>query len=168
MSGLSTIRIFGLGVEDVVFFLRALLTRPGDIPGILRREAARRRANLPKSRGADTDGLRVLTDSWQAAVDAGAFTAPAGQGDAVTITTLVDPLRIISDLQIASAVHWDGVTADPAFPPLSLEAARLSLPQSADQPDAAMAARLAYLEAAALPAPVVTALRDLARTPITP
>ena len=36
--------------HDVWFLTRAILTRPGDVPGIIRRGAARKRANLPTSR----------------------------------------------------------------------------------------------------------------------
>jgi len=46
------IKIFGIGAEDIAYVLRALVTRPGDIPGILRRAAARRRANLPNTKPA--------------------------------------------------------------------------------------------------------------------
>lgn len=161
------IKIFGIGAEDIAYVLRALVTRPGDIPGILRREAARRRANLPTTKPDDADGLRVLTNSWQAALSAKAFRAPPGTGPALRIASL-DPLPdVITALQTASSVHWGPVTSHPAFGAISLEASRLSLPQSADQPEMAMAARQATVEAADLSTDLRTELLHLTDHAIT-
>ncbi len=167
MNSLAKILNLGLSRADITFFLRALVTRPGDIPGILRREAARRRANLQANRGSDADGLRLLTDSWQAALAAGMFTAPAGAGPVLRPTADMPLTALVSAMQTARAVHW-GAADHPAFTALSLEAARLTLDQHADDPTAAMARRSGYIANAGLPAPLTAALHDLASQAIQP
>ena len=147
--------------HDVWFLTRAILTRPGDVPGIIRRGAARKRANLPTSRGADPDGLRVLTDSWEAALAANAFRAPAGGGAAVDLGEAIDLTEAIGRLQFASAVTW-GEGFEPIHAALSFEAARLSLPQSARAPEALIAARRAFAGKAEVSDRLRAALVELA------
>ncbi len=169
MSGFVSIWKAAPTRADVGFFLRALLTRPLDIPGILRREAAKRRANLQAPPAEDALGLRALTESWEAALAAGLFDAPPGRGEALEISEIGEPLALLSALQSAAAVIWRGAAAQsPAFPPLSLEAARLGLPQHADEPEAAHAARRAWAAQAALSPALRARLLALAEAPIGP
>ena len=153
-----------LSAHDIWFLTRAILTRPGDVPGIIRRGAARKRANLPTGRGADPDGLAVLIDSWEAAVAAGGFLAPSGSEEAAP-----DPKRLsetISILQTAKSVDWGRADVNRRLAALSLEAARLSVAQSAADPSSLFQERRRFVETT----PVSPALRDalgrLAETPI--
>lgn len=148
---------------DVAYFLRALATRPGDLPGILRREAARRRA---PAAAADPDGLAALIAGWEAALAAGCFRAPPGRGPALELRGIgARPMAAVSALQTASAVRWSAVEA-PAFPPLALEAARLGLPQTCADPDAAQARMREWAAAAAVSAALRAALLALADAPV--
>ncbi|QIE56137.1 hypothetical protein G5B40_12110 [Pikeienuella piscinae] len=155
-------------MEDIAYFLGAALSRPGDIPWILRREAAKRRAGRAADEGPDTLGLRGLTRSWEAALAGGVFRAPPGTGARLTVTRSLTyaPLSIVSALQTAGGVTFLDLVDDPAFPALSLEAARLGLPQAATDPERAKAARLAFIETAELSEPLRSALRQLANEPI--
>jgi hypothetical protein len=161
MKHLAKILSVGLSREDVTFFLRALITRPGDIPGILRREAARRRDNAPGPVKRDADGLRLLTKSWEAALAAGIFQAPTLAGP--TLRPLPDDsiAKIVTALQTAGSVNW-GAADHLAFPALSLEAARLGLPQRADDPAAAAIRRRDYAETVNVSPALAAALADLA------
>lgn len=143
-------------LHDVWFLIRAILTRPGDVPGILRRGKARSAAGKVP----DPDGLGFLMQSWAAALAADAFLAPAGDGAPVS----PDPEDIagsISALQTARAVYWGSAAPSPRLGALSLEAARLSLPQSATNPASLRAARRAYLDAATLPGDLRAVLEAL-------
>lgn len=153
---------------DVAYFVRAALTRPGDIPWILRREAAQRRAGRMPPEAPDIYGLHCLTKSWEAAVEAGVFRAPPGNGPRLSVSWAIvrAPLDVISKLQSASAVSFHGVETDPAFPALSLEAARFGLPQEATDPDRASAARRAFVEETDVSDRLRVALRELAAQPI--
>ena len=152
---------------DIAYFVRAIVTRPGDIPGILRREASRRKSGAGTPPPADPIGARCMTESWEAALRADVFTAPPGDGPALTIAAPLDePLRMIGEIQRASAVAFEGVEAAPLFPVLSLEAARLSLSQTASDPETARAARRAYIDDAEISEPLREALRVLADQPI--
>lgn len=156
-------------MEDVVYFVTATLTRPGDIPWILRREAAKRRAGRVADEGPDTLGLRGLTKSWEAALAADVFRAPPGTGAHLTVTRSLTfaPLTIVSALQTAGAVTFLDLEDDPAFPALSLEGARLGLAQNATDPARAQVARLRFIdETAELSMPLRGALRELANEPI--
>ncbi len=150
---------------DLLYLLRALATRPGDVPGILRREAAKRRA--PAAPAEDALGLAALTAAWEAALAAGVFPAPPGAGGALEVREIgARPLDLVTELQSASAVRWIGVEAAPAFPPLSLEAARLGLPQAARDPGPARARRAEWAASAPVSAPLRAALLDLADAPM--
>lgn len=167
MSRLSILIEAAPSRADVAFFLRAALTRPGDVPGILRREAARRRARLPSGPDADPTGLACLTGAWEAALEGDAFRCPAGEGPAAEIAAPIDAPPSLTALQTARRVSFVACEDDPAFPPVSLEAARLSLPQSATAPERAMATRAAWVEGAAVSPALRDALRALAARPIT-
>ena len=78
----------------------------------------------------DRDGLAFLTESWTAALAAGAFLAPPGTGG-VARPDPSDPAAAATALQTASAVEWGEPAPGAALGALSLEAARLSLPQTA-------------------------------------
>lgn len=144
-------------LHDVWFLIRAILTRPGDVPGILRRGRARNMASRP----ADPDGLAFLSESWAAALSANAFRAPPGDGP--TVAPDVENLpEAVSVLQTASAVDWGDAAASPALGALSFEAARLSLPQVAAKPETLRDARNIYLEGAAPSAELRAALQALA------
>lgn len=152
--------------HDVWFLVRAILTRPGDVPGILRRGAAKKRANLPTGRGADPHGLRFLTDSWEAALAAGAFRAPPGEGPALTIDRLDDPAAAATALQTASSVRWRAPTGGHPLGALSLEAARLSLPQNALRPERVAEARRGFIAATDMSAGLRAALEDLSKAEV--
>ena len=152
--------------HDVWFLVRAILTRPGDVPGILRRSAAKKRANLPASRGADPHGLRFLTDSWEAAIAAGAFQASAGRGGALRIDDLSDAMAAATALQSASSVAWGPEARGAALGALSLEAARLSLPQTAFDPAAVTSARRAFVDQTPLSPTLRAVLEELAATEV--
>ncbi|MEX2518005.1 MAG: hypothetical protein WD969_01585 [Paracoccaceae bacterium] len=155
-------------LEDVGYVVHALLTRPLDLPGILRREAAIRRAGKQKQPPPDSLGLHCVTMSWQAALEAGVFEAPPGAGPHLTVPRALvnSPLSVVSALQSASGVTFLDLEDDPVFPVLSLEAARLGLPQSATNAKRAEEARRAYLETAEMTEPLRAALRALASQPI--
>lgn len=108
----------------------------------------------------DPDGLGFLTQSWAAALAAEAFGAPPGDGPPVAPDP-ADPAGAVSALQTACAVDWGSSAPSPRLGALSLEAARLSLPQSAADPETLKAARRAYLDAATLPGDLRAALEAL-------
>ena len=143
--------------HDVWFLIRAILTRPGDVPGILRRGRARNLSEKP----VDADGLAFLTESWAAALAANAFHAPPGQGPEVS-PNVNDPVEAASALQTASAVDWGDAAPSPILGALSLAAARLSLSQSATDPDSLKTARKLLLDCANLPRDLRAALEALA------
>ncbi|MEM7522576.1 MAG: hypothetical protein AAF360_02220 [Pseudomonadota bacterium] len=168
MSILKTLLSKPPSLEDIVYVARAVLTRPGDIPGILRREAAKRRSGFREKPKPDIHGVHALEAMWTAAAEADMFTAPAGpDGELEIAMDGVDAPKAISALQFASSVVFRGVTEDdPVIGPLSLEAARLSLPQRANAPDAAIAARRRYVETVEIPEAARARLRALAETEI--
>lgn len=143
-------------LHDVWFLVRAIITRPGDVPGILRRGRARDLAEKPS----DLDGLAFLTESWAAALAAGAFRAPAGD-DPVVAPDTDDLAGVATALQTASAVDWGAASPSRILGALSLEAARLSLPQATAHPDALRAARGLFLESAILSPDLRAALEAL-------
>ena len=143
-------------IHDVWFLVRAILTRPGDVPGILRRGKARTLAAKP----ADPDGLAFLTESWAAALAANGFRAPPGDGPVVA-PDVNDPAEAVSALQTASGVDWGAAGPTRILGALSLEATRLSLPQATADPDGLKAARSLFLESAALPFDLRAALEAL-------
>lgn len=154
------------GLDDIVFVARILLTRPHDLPGILRREAARRRAG-GKARPADPLGVRVLVESWEAAFARDALRAPPGSGAALTLRApFEDPLAAIAALQTASAATFSGAAGDERLPYLSLEAARLGLPQRAEDPARLIEARKALVEGLEIGEDLRAALRALAQGPV--
>ena len=137
-------------LEDIDYFVRALLTRPGDIPGILRREAARRRAGH-QERPDDQDGLFCLIAGWEAALTAGVFEAPPGEGGPSQIDTPIDDVAgALSALQTASALSLRGACDDRLTAAVAFEAARLSLGLVADDPTALASAQRAFLRDAAI------------------
>lgn len=168
MSLFAAIRSAAPSGADVAFFLRALLTRPGDAPGILRREAARRRAAAMGGARVDPAGLGWLIDAWEASLSGGAFCCPPGAGPAISLAPPLDQSAAASALQTASAVTFVGAEADVSFAPLSLEAARLSLPQAASDPKAVQKVRAAWVETAAVSPALRAALHELAQQPIAP
>lgn len=146
--------------EDIFYVVRALTTRPGEIPGILRRYFARRRAEALE---ADPIGVRVLLQSWEAARAASVFDGRPGDGDRLVVQAPLDrPTDVMSELQFASAVDFVGVEGDPAFAALSLEAARHGLAQRASAPAHAAEARAAYVESAEIGPELRIRLRELA------
>ncbi|MEO0361656.1 MAG: hypothetical protein AAF322_11130 [Pseudomonadota bacterium] len=153
-------------LDDILFVFRTVFTRPGELVGVLKREAARRRAY---KRQRDPHGVRGLTSSWEGAQAAGGLRAPQGDGGPLVIEGPVeDVAKAITDLQFASSVVFTRAAKDPAFPALSLEAARLGLAQRSDAPEAAKAARSAFIEKCDLSEGLKSALRELDRQPIDP
>lgn len=153
-------------LDDIVFVTRAFLIRPHDIPGILRREAARRRAG-EDVRKPDPLGMRILIESWEAAFAKDALLAPPGAGAPLAIRAPVeDGHAAITALQTASAVTFLGMEGDERLPYLSLEAARLGLPQRADDPARLIAARRALVETLEVGEDLRAALGALALDPV--
>lgn len=155
-------------LADITYFVRAVLTRPGDIPGILRREAAKRRAGGEIEKIGDPLGLRCLFRSWEAAARAGLFRAPPGAGPALAIdaAALEAPLTLVTRLQDAGAVIFAAPAPGPVLGALSLEAARLGMVQSADAPETVLAARRALLAEGDFEAPLREALEALLDEPV--
>ena len=148
---------------DIWYFIRNGLLRPRDIPGILRREARRRKAGHGAPPPPDPTGARVLTESWEAALAAGVFAAPSGDGPPLVIPSDAENLLgFVTPMQNAGAVVFQGAETAPLFPALSIEAARLGLPQTAADPEAAMAARRAWIETIEVSGPLRDALSALA------
>ncbi|WP_340110228.1 hypothetical protein [Pikeienuella sp. HZG-20] len=149
-------------VDDIVYFTRKILSRPQDIPGILRREAARRRAGKGK-KVPDPIGMRVLFESWESAALQNLLRAPPGAGSPLELRApLEDAQAAIAALQHASAVVFIGLEDDARLPWLSLEAARLGLPQRASAPERLRALRDRLIEEAGFPEPLRAELRLLA------
>ncbi|MFV0473934.1 MAG: hypothetical protein ACK5MQ_06960 [Pikeienuella sp.] len=157
-------------LEDITYFLRAILTRPGDIPGILRREAAKRRAGGAQEREGDPFGLRCLFRSWEAAAAADLFRAPPGAGAAVIVAPedARAPLAIVTALQDAGGVVFLDPEEGPVLGALSLEAARLSLPQASNAPECVLGARRALLAEIEFTPPLRAALDAIADEPVLP
>lgn len=155
-------------LADITYFVRAALTRPGDIPGILRREAAKRRAGGEIEKIGDPLGLRCLFRSWEAAARAGLFRAPPGAGEALVIGAEAPdhPLALVTRLQDAAAVRFAAPAPGPVLGALSLEAARLGLAQSADAPETVLAARRALLAEGDFAPPLRAALEALLDEPV--
>lgn len=152
--------------EDISYFTRAILSRPWDIPGILRREAARRRS-VPWDYIPDPLEIMVLREGWPTALKADMFRAPPGKGPKVTIQAPVtDMAATISSLQFTSAVDFIDMEVDERLPWLSLEAARLGLKQSATSPEKAASARAAFVESEPMEEALRAELRKLAAEPI--
>lgn len=153
--------------EDIWYFIRNGLLRPRDIPGILRREARRRKAGKGVPPPLDPYGQRVFTEAWETALRAGVFMARPLNGPTLLVTSAEGRLMdFVGPMQTAGDVRFLGVENDPLFPIISFEAGRLGLRQAAGDPDAAMANRLAWLETATISDQLRDKLRELAKTEI--
>lgn len=141
-------------LADLRFFFSALLFRPWEVIGILKREAARIR-NGSKIVKPDATGLRGIVDLWESAHSTGLFEAPPRSGGLLIVETIASPTETASALQRASEVRWRKVERSPSFPVLSLEAARLGLRQTATDPLLATSLRSDWL----LKAPMSSGLR---------
>lgn len=149
-------------LDDIAYFTRKIVSRPQDIPGILRREAARRRAGKGK-KIPDPLGMRVLFESWESAALQDLLHAPSGDGPSLELRApLEDVQAAIAALQHASAVVFIDLEDDERLPWLSLEAARLGLPQRTSAPERLHALRDRLIEEAGFPEPLKTELRALA------
>ena len=147
-------------LADISFFLSALIFRPWEVVGILRREAARIR-NGSKTIVSDPTGVIGLVDLWEAEISGGRFEAPPRSGGPLVVEAIRAPTEIATALQHASEVRWSGVERAPAFPALSLEAARLGLRQSATNPPLASFFRSRWLLQAGVSAGLRKRLHDL-------
>lgn len=151
-------------LDDVTFVLRVVFTRPGDLIGVIKREAARRKSHRNRP---DKIGVRSLTSSWEAAFAAGVLTAPPGDGPPLRIEAPMPSVaEIATALQFAAAVAFDGVEDEPAFAALSLEATRLGLAQTASDPAAAEAARTKFVATCDLDEDLKTVLAEWAAQPV--
>lgn len=131
-------------LSDIRFFVVALIFRPWEITGILKREAARIR-NGTKKPHQDSTGLRGIVDLWEGAHSIDLFEAQPRSGGVLIVEKITSPTETASALQFASKVNWRKVERSASFPVLSLEAARLGLRQSTTDPLLATSLRSDWL-----------------------